>query len=114
MDEKNIFIGKKPSMNYVLAVVTHFNSGHDSVSIKARGRAISKAVDVAEIVRGRFIMDVNLDDVRIGTERIVDEDRRDGLNVSWIEINMSRPVQDPAPKVRVGNDVIDGKPDHSE
>lgn len=104
MDDNNIFIGKKPSMNYVLAVVTHLNSGYDSVSIKARGRAISKAVDVAEIVRGRFIKDMRLDDVRIGTERIADEDRQDGLNVSWIEINLSRgPEGDPA-AVDVGND----------
>ncbi len=41
-------------MNYVLAVLTQFNSGATEVSIKARGRAISRAVDVAEIVRKRF------------------------------------------------------------
>ena len=50
-------IGKKPTMNYVLAVVTHFNGGSREVVVKAQGRSISRAVDVAEIVRGRFIPD---------------------------------------------------------
>ena len=44
-----IFVGKKPAMSYVMAVVTQFSSGADEVHIRARGRAISRAVDVAEI-----------------------------------------------------------------
>lgn len=51
MEENVIFIGSKPVMNYVLAVVTQFNGGADHVSLKARGKAISRAVDTAEIVR---------------------------------------------------------------
>ncbi len=43
-DDNTVFIGKKATMNYVLAVVTQFNSGHNEVVIKARGRAISRAV----------------------------------------------------------------------
>ena len=50
-DENNIFIGNKPVMNYVLAVVTQINNGTSEVSLKARGRAINRAVDVAEIVK---------------------------------------------------------------
>ena len=51
MAEENIvYIGNKPVMNYVLAVVTQMNSGVTEVILKARGRAISRAVDVAEIV----------------------------------------------------------------
>ena len=43
-DENVIFVGNKPPMSYVLAVVTQFNmSGSDEVVIKARGRAISRA-----------------------------------------------------------------------
>ncbi|TLZ46152.1 MAG: hypothetical protein E6K19_01355 [Methanobacteriota archaeon] len=42
-----VYIGKKPTMNYVLAVVTHFNSGFREVVVKARGRSISRAADVA-------------------------------------------------------------------
>jgi len=51
-----VFVGNKPVMDYVLAVVTQFSSGADNVTIKARSRAISKAVDVMEVVRNRFLM----------------------------------------------------------
>ncbi len=90
MDDNNVFIGRKPSMNYVLAVVTQFNSGNKVVTIKARGRAISKAVDVTEIVRNRFMKDITVDDIQIGTVNIEDEDREDGVNVSWIEIVLTK------------------------
>ena len=52
-----ILVGQKPSMAYVLAVITQFNSGNQEVQIKARGKAISRAVDVAEIVRRKFVQD---------------------------------------------------------
>jgi len=48
-------VGKKPVMNYVLATLTLLNQGVDRIEIKARGRAISKAVDTVEIVRNRFL-----------------------------------------------------------
>ena len=86
MEENIVYIGKKPSMNYVLAVATQFNAGADSVTIKARGRSISKAVDVTEIVRNRFMVTAELEDIKIGTERVEDEDSEEGINVSWIEI----------------------------
>ena len=58
-------------MSYVLAVITQFKSGgSDEVVIKARGRAISTAVDAAEIVRNRFMKDAKLKDIKIGTESI--------------------------------------------
>ena len=61
MSEENVvYIGNKPVMNYVLAVVTQMNGGVPEVVLKARGRAISRAVDVAEIVRNRFITDVDI------------------------------------------------------
>ena len=66
MPEENIvYIGNKPVMNYVLAVVTQMNSGVTEVILKARGRAISRAVDVAEIVRNRFISDVDVKSINI-------------------------------------------------
>ncbi len=80
-----IYIGKKPIMNYVLAVVTQFNSGSAEVIIKARGKAISKVVDVAEIVRNRFVSNMKVKDIRISTERLTSEDGRTA-NVSSIEI----------------------------
>jgi len=70
MAENAVFVGNKPVMNYVLAVLTQFNSGVKEVSVKARGRAISRAVDVAEIVRKRFLPDVDVADIKISTEKV--------------------------------------------
>ena len=53
-DDNTVFIGNKPVMNYVLAVVTQFHGGAQEVIIKARGKAISRAVDAAEIALNRF------------------------------------------------------------
>lgn len=90
MAEENIvYIGNKPVMNYVLAVVTQMNSGVSEVILKARGRAISRAVDVAEIVRNRFISDVNVKSIDISTEEIVGNEGTSS-NVSAIEIKLSK------------------------
>ena len=89
MSEENVvFVGKKPTMNYVLAVVTQFNNGVDRVVLKARGKAISKTVDVAEIVRSRFVQDMKYEDIKIDTETI--EGERGETNVSSIEIIMTK------------------------
>ena len=88
-DDDVIYVGKKPPMSYVLAVVTQFNSnGSDGVILKARGRAISTAVDTAEIVRNRFVKDAKLKDIKISTESVTNEEGRDS-NVSSIEITLS-------------------------
>jgi len=89
VDPGVVYIGKKPTMNYVLAVVTHFNGGSREVVVRARGRSISRAVDVAEIVRGRFIPDAEVRDVRIATEKVTAEDGH-ATNVSAIEIVLSK------------------------
>ena len=89
-DENTIFVGQKPPMSYVLAVITQFNSnGANGVVIKARGRAISTAVDTAEIVRNRFMKDAKLKDIKIGTESVTNEEGRNS-NVSSIEICLLR------------------------
>ncbi len=86
-DENIIYVGQKPPMSYVLAVVTQFQSGgSDEVVIKARGRAISTAVDAAEITRNRFIKDAEVKDIKIGTESITNEEEGRTSNVSSIEI----------------------------
>jgi len=87
-EENTVFIGKKETMNYVMAVVTQFNSGSDEVVIKARGRAISKAVDVAEIVRNRFIPEATISDIVTATEELEGEDESRPANVSSMEITM--------------------------
>ena len=87
MDPKDsqVFVGKKSAMSYVLAVVTQFNAGAPEVTIKARGRAISQAVDVAEIVRHRFMQNAVIKNVSIGTEELTSEEGEKG-RVSAIEI----------------------------
>lgn len=82
-DDNVIYIGKKPTMSYVLAVMTQFD-GNDEVVVKARGRSISRAVDVVEAVKNKFIKDVK-HDVTIGTEEVEDNEGKK-LNVSTIEI----------------------------
>jgi len=87
-NENTIFVGNKPPMSYVLAVVTQFNGGSDEVVIKARGRAISRAVDTAEITRNRFVQNAKVKDIKIGTETITNEEGKSS-NVSSIEILLS-------------------------
>ncbi len=90
MPEDNvIYVGNKPVMNYVLAAVTQFTEGARDVTITARGRAISRAVDTAEVVRNRFLLDVVIDKIQIGTEELKSE-KGDSIKVSSIEIFMKR------------------------
>lgn len=83
-----VFIGKKGIMSYVMAVVTQFNKGESEVVIKARGKAISTAVDVAEIARQRFLKDIEVKGISIGTEEVEREEGR--LRVSAIEITLGK------------------------
>lgn len=87
-EENVIFVGKKPTMNYVLAVVTQFNNNVDKITIKARGKAISKAVDIAEITRHKFIQTAKYQDIRVETETL--EGERGDSNVSSIEITLTK------------------------
>jgi DNA-binding protein Alba len=64
-----VLIGKKPIMHYVLACITLFHGGAKEVNVKARGRSISRAVDVVEVVRHRFLPDVKITKVEIGTDQ---------------------------------------------
>lgn len=89
MAENVILVGKKPVMNYVLATITQLNEGVSEVTVKARGRAISRAVDVVEIVRKRFIPELKLKGIKIDTEEL-DSEGGKKLNVSTIEITVSK------------------------
>jgi DNA-binding protein Alba len=88
-DENVVYIGTKPVMNYVLAVVTQMNGGTSEVMLKARGRAISRAVDVAEIVRNRFILDAELGNIGISTEEVLNNEGSNS-NISAIEIQLNK------------------------
>jgi len=90
VDDNTVYVGSKPAMSYVLAVVTQFSEGHETVHVKARGKAISRAVDVAEIVRDRFEEDAEIEDINIGTDQI-ETDEGDELNVSSIQIDLTKP-----------------------
>jgi DNA-binding protein Alba len=92
MSEANaVLIGKKPIMNYVLACITFFHGGAKEVSIKARGKAISRAIDVAEVVRRKFLPGVRIKAIAIGTDQVQPQDEESQLsNVSTIEITLQR------------------------
>jgi len=92
MSERNsVLIGRKPAMNYVLACITVFHGGAKEVNVKARGRAISRAVDVVEIVRRRFLPDVKIKSVDIGTQQMAPrEEGGTPSNVSTIEITLAQ------------------------
>lgn len=93
MSEKSniVYIGRKPIMSYVLAVMTHLNSSNaQDVIIKARGRAITTAVDVAEVTRRRFINNISVDTIAIGTEEMKQEDGST-RSVSTMEIKLILP-----------------------
>ena len=92
MSESNaVLIGRKPVMNYVLACITFFHGGAKEVSVKARGKAITRAIDVVEVVRRRFLPDVKVARIGIGTDQISSQEETNGLtNVSTIEIVLER------------------------
>jgi DNA-binding protein len=70
-DINTVYIGNKPPMSYVMALITAFNASKiDHVVLKARGRAISRAVDVAEIARHRFLRNVQATKIEIGSEQM--------------------------------------------
>ena len=95
MSDNNIFIGGKPFMNYVTGVVMQFTTKNaENVIIKARGKFISRAVDVAEVTAKRFMENsVAVSDIKIDSEGFKNSEGRD-VRVSTIEITLSRNRQD--------------------
>jgi len=88
--ENVVYIGRKPPMSYVLAVLTGFSATKtDEIVLKARGRAISTAVDVAEIARRRFVKGLEVSDITIGTENMTREGG-ETRGVSTIEITLKQ------------------------
>jgi DNA-binding protein len=89
MADNVVYVGNKPPMSYVLAVITLFNEGNKTVILKARGRAISTAVDVCELTRNRFLSSLEVKEIKTGTEELP---RREGgtINTSTIEITLSK------------------------
>lgn len=88
-DDNTVYVGSKPAMSYVLAVVTQFNDGQDTVHVKARGKAISRAVDVAEMVKRKHVQDAEVEDIIIDTDQI-ETDEGEELDVSSIQIDIAQ------------------------
>ena len=88
-DDNAVFVGRRPTMNYVMATMMVLNKGVEC-TVKARGRAISHAVDVCEILKNRFLKGIEYKDIRLSTEQLEGENKQTN-NVSSIEIVLSPP-----------------------
>ena len=89
-DDRGVFVGNKPFMNYVTGVVMQFTRGASEVTIKARGKFISRAVDVAEVATKRFLEgQAQVNDIRINSEEFVNKEGKN-VRVSSIEIALGR------------------------
>ena len=84
---ENIYIGSKPVINYVTAIVTALQR-NPTVNVMARGRAISSAVDVVEVCKRNFLKELEIEDIKIGTEQMGDGDEL--RNVSTIQIRLNK------------------------
>ncbi|MFZ1039375.1 MAG: DNA-binding protein Alba [Candidatus Bathyarchaeia archaeon] len=92
-ESKIVFIGRKPAMSYVMAIITSLSASNaKEITLKARGQAITTAVDAAEITRNRFLKDLKISKIAIGTEEMPP---REGENssrmVSTMEIILAKP-----------------------
>ena len=94
MSEKSriVFIGNKMPMDYVMAIITGLSaSDAKDITLKARGKSITTAVDAAEITRNRFLKNLKVSKIAIGTEEMP---AREGENrsrmVSTIEIVLTK------------------------
>lgn len=90
-ENNSVLIGRKPVMNYVLACISLFHDGANEISVKARGRAITRAVDVVEVTRRRFMLDLKVKKVGIGTDQLASfEEGGTSSNVSTIKITLAK------------------------
>ena len=85
-----VLVGKKPVMNYVVACLTLFNAGKETITVKARGLVISNAVDTVELLRRSFIKYLEIQKITIGSQEF---QKVNGITrtVSTIDIVISRP-----------------------
>ena len=90
--DKTVFVGNKTPMDYVLAIITGMSTSDGNViTLKARGQAITTAVDAAEITRKRFLKNLKIDKIAIGTEEMPPrEGETRPRKVSTIEIVLTK------------------------
>ena len=91
-NSKIVFVGRKPAMSYVLAIITSLSASNaKEITLKARGQAITTAVDVAEITRSRFLKDLKVSKIAIGTEQMpAREGESSARMVSTMEITLQK------------------------
>ncbi len=90
-EKKTVIVGKsKPLLNYVTACITMFNSGAEQVVLRARGEAINMAVEVAQVLKKRFMSDVEICNIQIDGENVISRDGRQ-LNLPVLEIELTVP-----------------------
>ena len=90
MEQANLIrIGKKPIMNYVVACVTLLNSGAEEIMVRARGQAITKAVETVLMLRSSFLKDLEIEEINIGSEEVTRLDGTRG-SISTIEITLGK------------------------
>jgi len=87
-----IFVGSKTPMDYVLAIITGLStSDAKEITLKARGQSITTAVDAAEITRRRFLKDLRISKITIGTEEMPPREGESRARmVSTIEITLAK------------------------
>ncbi len=87
-----VLIGKKPTINYVMAILKLFNDeGVEEVIVKARGRNVCKAIDAVEMLRNMFIKDVDINDIKIYSEELLDESAATKKKITAIEVVLRKP-----------------------
>ena len=91
-DSNVIYVGRKLPMDYVLAIVTAFSGAEvKEVTVKARGRSITTSVDAVEITRRKFVKEMKVAKIAIGTEEMPPrEGESNSRNISTIEITLKR------------------------
>ncbi|MBI4447929.1 DNA-binding protein Alba [Candidatus Woesearchaeota archaeon] len=90
-NDNTIFVGGKPFMNYVTGIVMQFTTQNaPTVIVKARGKFISKAVDIAEVSTKRFLeKQIELKGIQINSEEFQNKEGRQ-VRVSTIEITLAK------------------------
>ena len=87
-DENLVIVGKKATLNYVVACLTLFNSGAEQIKIKARGLTISRAIETVEMLKNSFLKDLKINNIAIGSQNYnkLGKSRR----ISTIEIDLTK------------------------
>ena len=89
-DSNIILIGNNPRMDYVLAIMTLLHSDRTKqIIIKSKGRKVSKAVDVAEIIKRRYEKNLKIKDISIGTDKILSQEGKPKF-ISTMEIVLTK------------------------